>query len=64
MPWPWPRRRRHHQADWFDLGELGVELALVLSSVAILTKRSGYWHVGIVMCLLGVAAVVKGFLVH
>jgi hypothetical protein len=54
----------HHRADWFDLGELGVELALVLSSVAILTKRAGYWHAGLAVCVLGIAAIVRGFYVH
>jgi hypothetical protein len=54
----------HHKADWFDLGELGVELALVLSSVAILSRRSGYWHAGILLCVLGLVAVAKGFLTH
>ena len=29
--------RAHHRADRFDLGELGVELALVLCSLAVLT---------------------------
>src|ERR1041384_7927503 len=46
-------KHKHHQADYFDLGELGVELALVLSSVAILTKRPGYWYGGIGIGLVG-----------
>lgn len=54
---------KHHQADYFDLGELGVELALVLSSVAILTKRNSYWYAGIAVGLAGLVAVVIGFLV-
>src|SRR6516225_3389154 len=29
----------HHRADRFDLGELGVELAIILCSIAVLTKR-------------------------
>ena len=39
----------HHQANFFDMGELGVELALVLSSVAILTKRASYWYAGLIV---------------
>jgi hypothetical protein len=55
---------KHHQADFFDLGELAVELALVLSSVAILTKRPGYWYAGIALSALGIVLVAIGFFVH
>jgi hypothetical protein len=55
---------KHHQAYYFDLGELGVELALVLSSVAILTKRPGYWYGGIGVGAVGVVVVLLGFTAH
>jgi hypothetical protein len=54
---------KHHQADYFDLGELGVELALVLASVAILSKRGSYWLGGILLGLVGLAVVGAGFFV-
>jgi hypothetical protein len=54
----------HHQADRFDLGELFVELALVVSSVAILSKKSGFWYAGIALCAVGLAVVATGFFVH
>ena len=54
---------KHHQANYFDLGELGVELGLVLCSVAILSKRSGYWFAGAAVALLGVAVLTVGFFV-
>src|SRR5262249_44851003 len=54
----------HHQADRFDLGELFVELALVVSSVAILSKKSGFWSAGIPLCAVGLAVVATGFFVH
>src|SRR5262249_37280522 len=57
-------KHKHHQADYFDFGELFVELALVLSSVAILTKRPGYWYAGLASGVLGVVVVVLGFGVH
>jgi hypothetical protein len=44
----------HHRADRYDLGELGIELSLVLCSLAVLTKRPRFWHVGIVIGILGV----------
>src|SRR5262249_12929963 len=43
----------HHRADRFDLGELGVELALVLCSLAVLTKRPQFWFAGIGFGILG-----------
>jgi hypothetical protein len=55
---------KHHQADFFDLGELGVELALVLASVAILTRRASYWYAGLAVGLIGLICVSRGFFVH
>ncbi len=55
---------KHHQAFFFDLGELEVELALVLSSVAILTKRPNYWYGGLLMGAAGLVSVAVGFLTH
>src|SRR5262249_51384737 len=37
----------HDQGGRFDLGELAVELGLVLCSVALLTKRREFWYAGI-----------------
>jgi cell division protein FtsN len=54
----------HHRADRFDLGELGVELALVLSSLAVLTKRRSFWLSGIGIGTLGAAVAATGFLLH
>jgi hypothetical protein len=53
--------RAHHRADHFDYGELGVEVALVLCSIAVLTKNSRLWASGIVIGLIGFAAALWGF---
>lgn len=53
----------HHQADRFDVGELSVELALILSSIAVLTRRRPYWISGIVFAVIGVAIASTGFFV-
>ncbi len=55
---------KHHQTYYFDLGELGVELALVLSSVAILTKRAAYWYGGMAVGAVGLVIVALGFFAH
>ena len=57
-------RHNHHRADRFDLGELAVELALVLCSVAVLTKQSGFWYSGIVSGTIGAIIAATGFLLH
>jgi FtsZ-binding cell division protein ZapB len=54
----------HHRADRFDLGELGVELALVLCSLAVLTKRGQFWYAGIASGIVGAAVAVSAFLLH
>jgi hypothetical protein len=54
----------HHRADRFDLGELGVELALVLCSVAVLTKRKEFWLTGIGIGTVGVVVAATGLLMH
>jgi len=46
----------HARGDRYDLAELFVELALVISSVAILTKRKAFWYAGLILC--GVGAVI------
>jgi len=51
----------HLKADRFDYGELGVELALVLCSMAVLTKQRGFWYVGLLAGLTGVAVALSGF---
>ncbi len=43
----------HDKGSRFDLGELAVELGLVLCSIAILTKRRDFWYAGIVAAAVG-----------
>jgi len=52
----------HRQADRFDLGELGVEMALILSSIAILTKRRTYWYGSIGFAIAGVGIAATAYL--
>jgi hypothetical protein len=46
----------HHKGDRYDLGEMGVELGLVVCSVAILVRRTAFWYGG--MALGGVGALI------
>jgi hypothetical protein len=52
----------HHSVNWIDFGHLGLELALVLCSVAILAKVRLFWFAGAaVACLGGVLALFGAF---
>ena len=48
----------------FDVAELAVELALVLCSIAVLTKRSGFWLAGIGSGLVGALIAVSVYVLH
>jgi hypothetical protein len=54
----------HHRADRLDYGQLGLELALVLCSIAVLTKQRGLWYSGIGVGLLGAVVAFSSFLMH
>jgi type II secretory pathway pseudopilin PulG len=43
----------HFRGERLDLAELAVELALVLCSLAVLTKGPGFWYAGIAAGVLG-----------
>jgi hypothetical protein len=51
----------HSRTNFFDGGELFIELALVLCSIAILTKLRGFWYGGIAICVVGVVVAIVPF---
>ena len=50
----------HAKADRFDLGELGLQLGVVLCSLAILTKGRGFWFAGLLSSAAGLAVALTG----
>ncbi len=52
----------HARADRFDYGELALQLAVVLCSLAILTKGRSFWYAGIASGVVGVAIALTGVL--
>jgi len=54
----------HHRADRLDYGHLGLELALVLCSIAVLTKQRGFWYSGIAVGAIGALVAFSSFLMH
>jgi hypothetical protein len=54
-------RRR---ADRFDLGEVFLEVALVVTSITLLSGRRLFWQSGIVLGAIGLAIAATAVLVH
>jgi len=50
----------HHSVNWIDFGHLGLELALVLCSVAILAKVRVFWYSGIGVAVVGAVLALYG----
>lgn len=57
-------REVHHRADRLDYGHLGLELALVVCSVAVLTKQRGFWFTGIGVGVIGALVAASSLLMH
>jgi hypothetical protein len=54
-------RRR---ADRYDLGEVFLEIGLVVTSITLLSGRRVFWHAGVLMGVIGLIMALVGFLVH
>ena len=52
------------KADRFDLGEALLEMALVITSVTLITRRREFWYFGLGMGVLGVVSALLGFFYH
>jgi hypothetical protein len=53
-----------HTANRFDLGEVCLEAALVITSMTLLTRKRLYWMMGLVLSALGLVVAVTGFFVR
>lgn len=52
----------HAKAERFDLGELGLQLGVVLCSLAILAKQRPFWFAGLACSVAGALVAVSGWL--
>lgn len=52
------------RADRYDLSEVFLEIGLVITSITLLSGRRIFWHLGIVMSVVGVVVAVMGAIVH
>jgi len=53
----------HHQANRLDLGHLLAELGLVLCSIALLTRKRGFWYAGLASAALAIAVGGSAYLI-
>jgi hypothetical protein len=51
------------QSDRYDLGEVLLEIGLVITSVTLLTRSRIYWYLGMVSSALGVAAAISALFI-
>jgi len=56
--------KAQRKADRFDLGEVFLEVALVISSLALLSKKLIFWYLGILSGVAGLAVAVTGMLMR
>ena len=52
------------RADRYDLAEVFLEVGLVITSITLLSGRRIFWHLGIVLSVVGLALAATGMLVH
>ena len=50
--------------DRYDAAEVILEIALIICSLTLLTKKKFFWFVGILVGIVGVAVGVSGFLIR
>jgi hypothetical protein len=56
--------KERNRADLFDLAEVFLEIGLVVTSITLLSGRRIFWHLGIVLSVVGVVVAVMGAIVH
>lgn len=54
-------QKTSRRADRFDLGEVFLEIALVVTSITLLTDRRAYWYFGFVLAAVGLVCAASGF---
>jgi hypothetical protein len=56
--------QERRRADRYDLAEVFLEIGLVITSITLLSGRRIFWHLGIVLAVVGVVVAVMGATVH
>jgi hypothetical protein len=50
--------------DRFDAGEVVLDIALIICSLTLLTRRMGFWYSGIAIGVVGFFVALSGFFIH
>jgi hypothetical protein len=58
------RDKASRRADRFDLGEVFLEIALVITSITLLTDNRGYWYFGVVLAVIGIVCAGSGLMMR
>lgn len=53
-----------NRADRFDLGEVFLEVGLVITSITLLSGRRLFWLLGIALGIIGTGLAATGFFIH
>jgi hypothetical protein len=56
--------RERRRADRYDLGEVFLEIGLVITSITLLSGRRVFWHLGIGFGVIGVVVAVIAAVLH
>jgi hypothetical protein len=56
--------RERRRADRFDLGEVFLEIALVVTSITLLSGRRGFWYFGLLLGTVGIVIAATGLGIH
>jgi hypothetical protein len=54
----------HRKADRFDLGEVFLEIALVITSITLLSGRRRFWYFGLLLGATGIVVAASAWMVH
>ena len=52
------------RADRYDLSEVLLEAALVISSITLLTRKKIFWLFGVILAVAGIALGITGLMIH
>ena len=58
------RESSSRRADRYETGEVILEIALIICSLTLLTKKRIFWLFGIALGLIGLGTTLSGFLIH
>lgn len=58
------RESSSRRADRYEAGEVILEIALIICSLALLTKKRIFWLSGMALGLIGLGTTLSGFLIH